>query len=278
MVELWNNPDGFLAGYYSFNSLSPNWSGHLISAGLSRLVTMAMAEKLIVGFVVLGLPYSFRYALKALGAPLWTSYFIFPFAHSYFLYWGLYNFCIALVLLFFLLGYWVKFERSKKFDYVLLWFLITALCVTHLFVFSAFCLLILLYEISWLLTRDNPFNGSQAIKRNAGHLLALSGGLALLGNFLLSGNERPETAIYVYKNALQLLSGLINVVPAKALDYGFENHLWRPLSILWAYLLAIGVLRAIKSIRAVGVDNKKVGIYFSLMSTLTFLVLYISTP
>lgn len=278
MVELWQDPTGYLAGFFSFNPISANWSSHILLSFLSHFVTMATAEKLMVGFIVLGLPYSFRFTLKSLSTPLWASYFLFPFAHSYFLYWGFYNFCIASVLLFLILGYWVRFRRDRILNYAILFVLTSLLCLSHLFIFCAFCILVFLYEISWLITLPRPIQWFSVVKRNTGHLFALSGGLAFVGQFLLFSNEKPESVKPLYDSFTELLNGFITVLPAKAMVFGFESNLWRSMNIIWILLTAWALFSLVKSMRSKPAEKKSITMYFGLFSSLVFILLYVITP
>jgi len=84
----------------------PNWSGHLILAGLTWLVPPLLAEKLLLSLYVLLFPLLLRYALVQVRPDAgFLAMLVFPFIFGYPLHLGLYNFSLGLALFFLPLGY-----------------------------------------------------------------------------------------------------------------------------------------------------------------------------
>jgi hypothetical protein len=98
------------ARYREFFQLSlepfPNWSSHLLLVGLMYAVPPLAAEKILASLYVVGFAWGFRYFLGAFGrdtlllAPLGL---LFLFNRCFLM--GFYNFCLALVLVWVILGY-----------------------------------------------------------------------------------------------------------------------------------------------------------------------------
>lgn len=83
----------------------PNWTSHLLLAGLMYVVPPGLAEKLLVSFYVVGLALSFRYFLGAFGpataslAPVGLL-----FVYNRCLWMGFYNYCLSLIPFWLVLG------------------------------------------------------------------------------------------------------------------------------------------------------------------------------
>lgn len=87
----------------------PNYLSHVLLAGLLTIVPPWLAEKLVVTLYVVGLPLALRYSLRAgRQESAWLAVLGFPFIYSVVLVWGFYNFCLGLVLLLLVVGYWQR--------------------------------------------------------------------------------------------------------------------------------------------------------------------------
>ena len=87
----------------------PNWSGHLLLAGMMRFVSPLTAEKILLGVYVLLFPLLVRYALACIRPDVgFLAVLVFPFIYGYPLHLGLYNFSLGLALFFLPLGYLLK--------------------------------------------------------------------------------------------------------------------------------------------------------------------------
>ena len=117
---------------------APNWMGHFIMA-LSNIIFPAfMAEKIVLLSYVIGLPFAFRYLIKTLSPKNYlASYLIFPFCYTYMFLLGFYNFSLALVFLFFTLGYWLRIKDSLNFRKIsYLFLLITLTYFSHISIYG----------------------------------------------------------------------------------------------------------------------------------------------
>jgi hypothetical protein len=89
--------------------LIPNWTSHLLLAGLLFIVPPLVAEKLLVSLYVVGFAGRFRYFVGGFGErsrPL--SWLAFLFVYNRCLWLGFYNFCLSLVLVWIIWGYCVR--------------------------------------------------------------------------------------------------------------------------------------------------------------------------
>lgn len=111
----------------------PNWSGHLILAGLTWLVSPLTAEKVLLGIYVLLFPLLLRYALVQVRPDAgFLAILVFPFIYGYPLHLGLYNFSLGLALFFLPLGYVLKHGRRFNLRHtVLLALLLIVLYFSH---------------------------------------------------------------------------------------------------------------------------------------------------
>lgn len=95
----------------AFNSNpEPNYLSHLLLASLLTVAPPWLAEKVLLSTYVVGLPLALRYALRSAGqaGTGWLAVLGFPFVYSVVLVWGFYNFCLSLVLLLLVNGYWQR--------------------------------------------------------------------------------------------------------------------------------------------------------------------------
>ncbi|MEI6123474.1 MAG: hypothetical protein WCQ95_07575 [Bacteroidota bacterium] len=151
----------FLSGFIQLNHYPvPNWIGHFIMA-LSNVVFPAyISEKILLLCYLIGLPFAFRYLIKSLSPNNYLlSYIIFPFCYTYMFLLGFYNFSLALVLLFFTLGYWINIKDKLSFLKVfVLFLLITATYFSHISVYAILgpmmFALLFIDETSWVIKKE----------------------------------------------------------------------------------------------------------------------------
>ncbi len=112
----------------------PNWTSHLLLAGLMFIVPPLVAEKILVTLYVLGFAGGFRYFLGSFGErcrPL--SWLVFLFIYNRCLWMGFYNFCLSMVLVWFIWGYCVRRRAGLGFQgEVILMLLFAVAYFTHL--------------------------------------------------------------------------------------------------------------------------------------------------
>lgn len=129
---------GVYADFFQPNSFpEPNLTGHVLLALLLFFVKPFVAEKIVVAMYIVGFCYGFRYWVKSFsGGSSWAPFLVFPFVYSFPLYVGFFNFCLGLVLLLWISGYWLRHARQADFKRgVLLFLLFFMAYFTHISTF-----------------------------------------------------------------------------------------------------------------------------------------------
>ena len=118
--------------YYEFNpSIVPNWTGHVLLAGLQKIVSPQFAERIVVASYAVLMPVTCRYAIAGFSPRgTWAAILVTPFTFTWLLAMGFYNFCLGLPLMFLLIGYWFRYHRSASVVPVVV---IAGLCVVTFF-------------------------------------------------------------------------------------------------------------------------------------------------
>lgn len=129
-----------VAHFFALNTMPvPNWTGHFILSFFNLFLSGNIAEKILIVLYLVGLPFSFRYLIKALNPQnAMLSFLIFPFTYSFLFLLGFYNFSLALIFFFFALGYWIK-NQDKQYTlhtFILLGVLVLLTYFSHVFVFG----------------------------------------------------------------------------------------------------------------------------------------------
>jgi hypothetical protein len=140
--------------YYELNkSFSPNILIHVILAMLMLIFPPLIAEKIAITFLIVMLPLAGSYLIsKVAPKSKDLAILLFPFATSYFLHKGLYNFVLSLILYMYCLGYWL--ENSHRFTIksafvTFLLFTLTWFC--HIFGIFMVCISIAAFSCTFLL-------------------------------------------------------------------------------------------------------------------------------
>ncbi len=135
VIRAYNLPEStHFRQYYQLSSHpEPNWSGHLILAGLTWVVPPLLAEKILLSVYVLLFPLLLRYALVQVRPDAgFLAILVFPFIYGYPLHLGLYNFSLGMALLFLPLGYVIKHgERFTPRRTVVLALMLIVLYFSH---------------------------------------------------------------------------------------------------------------------------------------------------
>jgi len=123
----------------------PNWTSHLLISLLSLVMPAFLAEKILMVILLAGTPFAFRSLMQTIspGKSLY-SYLIFPFTHSMFLFFGFYNFCLAVLFFLITLNYWLRNEHKFPAARPTLFLALLAALTyfSHLVVFGALLIMI----------------------------------------------------------------------------------------------------------------------------------------
>lgn len=114
LLEYIRSEKGILHQYYRLNtSLDPNWIGHIVLACLGCFLPMLIAEKILISGYIILFPLSVLYAVKSTQPREKACVFLaFPLIYNYPFHMGFYNFSYSLVLFFFAIGYWMRYNES----------------------------------------------------------------------------------------------------------------------------------------------------------------------
>ncbi|MBM4069253.1 MAG: hypothetical protein FJ271_09950 [Planctomycetes bacterium] len=111
----------------------PNWTVHVVLAGLFHVVAPLTAEKVVVSVYVIGFAWSFRYFLGGFGKDsgyLAAAALLLLLPRCFWM--GFYNYCLSMVLLWTILGYVLRRPRLDAGPAAVLAALFLACWFTHL--------------------------------------------------------------------------------------------------------------------------------------------------
>ena len=241
--ELVLNPNGFLSNYFLINPEPvPNWLSHFLLA-ISNLIFPAwIAEKILLLIYFIFLPLSFRALIKVFNEKAYLSYLIFPFTYSFLFYIGFYNFCLAFILLFYTIRYWLLNHEKNRLKFILILFvLISITYFSHILVYS-FLLFIIFVLLSQMFIQYIRYEGFSKniltiyLKKYLVLFFASLPSLLLFINFYFSrefilNNENIDNSI--------LIKWIKDIRPIIALIYDAELRLTEVLYHLFIGLTAI---------------------------------------
>jgi hypothetical protein len=237
--------------FFSINNEPvPNWLGHALLVFFNFFIPAYLSDKILLIFLSFGLAYSFRYLIKNISPNnLFYSYFIFPFCYSFLFILGFYNFCLALVLLFITITYWVKNEDSvyslKHFLFLSL--LISLIYFSHIFVFAIF----LITVSSLIFTRflENRKKDKFELKNSLKKFLVLfAASLICLVLFILYFNNRPSLDNLNYLPIKTLFKWIYDLRPIIGYNYEIELQFSRVIFITLTLLAIVSLYFWVKEL------------------------------
>nr|NQU93216.1 hypothetical protein [Bacteroidota bacterium] len=247
--------DSPINDFLVFNRLTPNWLGHLLLMCFNYLFSATISEKIFLLIYLVGFPLVFRQLIKTVNSnSTGFAYFVFPFTYSFLFLYGLYNFFLGMVIFFWALSLWVKYSDNFTLRRsMVMFFLLTLLCLSHVFMFSIFVFVVGMIEIKTILrlfdaaSRNNPRFFRELLYK----ALSFSSGAFIAIKFLVNVTEYNEAPTYIPSRVL--LSWLRWVQPAKAIGYIKEDAFtpW----ILYSFLL-VGVYIFVRGIRLFARNNR----------------------
>ncbi|MEQ9423533.1 MAG: hypothetical protein RJQ09_03880 [Cyclobacteriaceae bacterium] len=124
----------FYREYYSINrDLDPNWSGHIILAGLLYIFPYYLAEKVFITLYVLLFSFSLRALIKEINPE--NGFLIvlgMPFIYQFTFRMGFYNYSLSFAFCFLSIWFWLKYHQKFQFYHFVIYLLInTVLYFTH---------------------------------------------------------------------------------------------------------------------------------------------------
>ena len=199
--------------FIGFNgSFTPNWTGHLLFFLLLKLFSTSIAEKVILGIYLVGVPLLVKQLLSQLRAPsLVLVYLIFPFLYSYLFHFGFFNYHLAIVFFFAGLVAWLRALNSgSNRDWVLVAVLAFLVSMSHPFVFGLFTV------VSSTLTVGRVASSNSAFGSVIRPFLVLLPGIVTTGFFLLNSDSITQTTSRIPWQ--DLLISFKYIMPIKGLN------------------------------------------------------------
>lgn len=260
--------------FFEFNHIiSPNWSGHVLMSIFQWFVSPVMSEKLLIIFILIFTPYSFRYLLKSFEKPqIIGSYIAIVFTYSNFQAMGFYNFLISLIPFFYLLGYFIRKSHDLKWkNYLIISLLLLVVFFSHAFVF-----LLSLFTIG-LLVFFSTLNGAQSFKQWFYQsipkiwpmIMVILPSTLLFWQFI--EHKPPLKGTYLKTDEIiDLFTGNLSLV---SLSHE-ERKFTQPILIVLGILLLLAIVYRIKEIR----QHKKssfTDVFLILIISHVFFVLYL---
>lgn len=247
-----------LDAFYSLNPAPiPNLNGHLILVFLQLVLPGWVAEKVLQIIIVVGIAIGFRYLLKKIGArSLVAVYLIFPFTYSFFFFYGFYNFCLSLAMLFFAVGTMEHFHnRSPKlWAPVLILILGLLLYFSHLLTFAVFCF----YAAVKMLSTFQKVGVAVSERRYAFLLfcLAVIPGLILATVFILKQDVGAGELDFL---SLAETANMYKVItPAKGILYGKEDKYTQWIFFTIVFMLIYSIFNRFRQKKS---EEKLAGIF-----------------
>lgn len=242
MADLMSYPSGVLTKYFVIANLLPtNLTDHYFFLLTGYFLPGFLSEKLLLLFYLAGLPYAFRYFIRSIKPDgMYLTYFIFPFTYSFMLFYGFFNFHLALVFFLISVTYLKKYyERPVVLNSVVLLILVTLVYFSHAFVFLILFIYLLIYhyrDIKCVLS-DNPGEEKNtAIARLILILLVLAPAILLM--IISSIRTQPVNIPDNYIDFSQHLKWIRQIQPAKGLIYQREDIYTTWLFYLLVFLTA----------------------------------------
>lgn len=281
----------FFSEFFIFNPFPvPNWTGHFILSLFNLFLPAFMAEKILIGFYLFGLPYSFRAVIRSFNSEnMLLSYLIFPFVYSYVFLLGMYNFSIAIVFMFITISYYIR-NKTDLFNIknVLVLFVLFMLTYfSHLLIFIILIITIGFLFISDILVGINLKNISWKLTVHNALAIVLASIIPLVLAFIyFYSHHKVDNGIFLDKSELiAMLKNLRSIIV-----YSFpveETYTTKIVYVIGALLLIIVFKRINMFVHKLFNDTKQLlknikssvfQIDVVLIISIILLVLYFTLP
>lgn len=287
------NANSNLHDFFIFNHEPvPNWSGHIILTFFNLFLPAFIAEKILLLFYLIGLPYAFRGLIKEIHPEgILVSYFIFPFTFSFLFILGFYNFSLAILFMIITLRFYMRNEEqmfSIKNSFILFIF-INLTYFSHIFVFALLLLFLgvqILYKLAINLIQNSvPFRKEFNLALRKTGILFLSALFPLI-LFINYFYIRQDSGANNFLETSELLSWLKNIRPIIALSIPSEEVFTKKILYLIVFVFALALFDRIRTfIKSGGEPSLKTKFRniikvsdFWLIITVIILLLYFVLP
>jgi len=275
----------------------PNWTSHFILALLKLFLPAFLAEKVLLVLLLTGIPFAFRSLMRTISPKnILYSYLIFPFTHPMFLFFGFFNFCIAILFFLITLNYWLKHEGGswKPKKVIALAILVGFTYFSHVVIFGLLLIVIAarIVVVTFAAYLCKTSNFKQAAKLFVAQALAITAAAFVpLLLFVYFFYTRPGTRQITYIAREELIKYLYTVRPLISFNTVSEGKITVVLFLLLAALALTGmvflIIRAIKLKNAENQTQKEendskilpsIQGWWLMASSLILIFLYFSLP
>jgi hypothetical protein len=226
----------------------PNWTSHLLVSLFTLIMPSFLAEKILIIILLIGIPFAFRTLLQTI-SPKHTlfSFLIFPFTHSMFFFFGFFNFCMAILLFFITLNYWLrhKHEALRPRQTIMLAILVALTYFSHIVIFGTLLIAVAMHIVTGsvlaLLCKKSEIRiiAWQILKKTLAITLAAIFPIILFVYFFYS---RPGTREITYIGRQELINFLVTIRPLITFNAGAEGKQTTILFYLFVVLMGAGLL------------------------------------
>jgi len=249
----------------------PNWTSHLFISLLTLIMPAFLAEKILLLVLLAGTPFAFRSLMKTISpSNALYSFLVFPFTHSMFLFFGFFNFCIAILFFAITLNYWLR-NYEKPWNPIRLAMLAVFICITyfsHILVFGTLLITITMHIVTGALMdfTCRKFSWKEIVNNFARQTVAITlAAIVPLTLFIYFFYTRPGTREIKFIPREELISYLYTLRPLISFNISVESRPTMILFFLLAFFLLAGVVTfivsVVKKLRTEGatVDNMTTG-------------------
>ena len=276
-----------LHDFYKINNYPlPNWLGHALLAMFLTVFKPFMAEKILLLLYLVLLPLAFRYLVGNFKTGnILISYLIFPFTCNFPFLLGFYNQSIAMVLLLFSTGYWMKHQSGLTIKSGLIMALLISLTYfSHFFIFTI--LFIFLIIASLQAEIGDYIHGNQSISEGLKRFIRRNIFITMVfliwfavGFYFIRHTDFRQT--YLKYPLSALLSWLFNIRPLIIFGMG-EKNFTRPLFLILTFLTAYPMYMRLREFFRIGEGKNLLKIFRAsdiwLLTMLLIFGLYLVLP
>jgi len=141
----------------------PNYTGNILLLLLNSFLPIQVAEKIIFLLYFILIPVLFKKIINHINPDnKFATIIIFPFLQCIFIYYGFYNFCIGLIVLFYGIYYVITNKELHVKNLIVLFFICSGLYFSHLFTFLVF---VVFLSVQLVLTKTHEEKISSLLMR-----------------------------------------------------------------------------------------------------------------
>jgi len=271
-----------VSDYFEINSIPVgNWTGSAILTLLNYFFPATTALSFFLFIYFAGMAFSYRYLIKSLNGTFKPIHYIaFPFFDNSCLSLGLYNYSTSLIVLFFILGFWIRYNQNMnsakwvKFSLLLLLLYFSHFLSFVFFGISLICFII--YEEALKFIQHKRINWKSALIRTGKIAIVSLPSLVFAIMYVLSISSTIDNPNKDQPEHISLLQNLYYIRPL--ILFHVENDGSRNM-ILFSGIILIFILALLQSIfRRKQLKENSYNRNYILILVIIFAILFFSLP